>query len=314
MQHLVHRAVYGKVLVAAVVGIGPGCDQSAGLSNGGESVVEPPPGESVLDETHLPLPEPQMPPATGLSNGGESVVEPPPSESVLETHLPLPEPQMPPATLSFDDEERASRGWDLTITELNQLYIVRAQGDADREFELAHRFSIGYLGIPQDDHEAARWFRSAAERGHVDAQVELGRRWLAGRGVPKNPAEAARWFRRAAEPKVPPVPRRDGEATGTPGSVVAIQLDHVAHGHPVAQFELGRLLATGAEGVDQDYREAAVWFRRAADQGHAVAQFELGRLYANGTGVDRDDDEAARWFQSSADQAGLELRQLAGPR
>ena len=89
-------------------------------------------------------------------------------------------------------------------------------------------------------------------------------------------------------------------------------------GDAVAQFELGRLLATGAEGVDQDYREAANWLGRAANQGHAAAQFDLGRLYANGTGVDRDDDEAARWFRSAADQghleAQLELRKLTGPR
>jgi hypothetical protein len=49
-----------------------------------------------------------------------------------------------------------------------------------------------------------------------------------------------------------------------------------------------------------NYTEAAVWYRKAADQGHALAQFNLGVMYANGQGFNRDDAQAAMWFEKAA--------------
>jgi TPR repeat protein len=56
-----------------------------------------------------------------------------------------------------------------------------------------------------------------------------------------------------------------------------------------------------AQGVGQDYAEAARWYRKAADQGMHIAQLSLGRLYASGRGVTRDPSEAARWYRKAAD-------------
>jgi TPR repeat protein len=56
-----------------------------------------------------------------------------------------------------------------------------------------------------------------------------------------------------------------------------------------------------AQGVGQDYGEAARWYRKAADQGMHIAQLSLGRLYAGGQGVARDRAEAARWYRKAAD-------------
>ena len=55
-----------------------------------------------------------------------------------------------------------------------------------------------------------------------------------------------------------------------------------------------------------DYREAARWFRKAAEQGNVIAQFNLGELYFYGWGVDQNDTEAARWYRKAAEQ-GYEL-------
>jgi TPR repeat protein len=68
-----------------------------------------------------------------------------------------------------------------------------------------------------------------------------------------------------------------------------------------AQFLLGALYAQG-HGVPQDYRMAAVWFRRAAEQGHVAAQFNLGVRYHEGRGVPHDPGQAATWFQRAAQQ------------
>ncbi len=54
-------------------------------------------------------------------------------------------------------------------------------------------------GVPQDDVEAARSFRLAAEQGLAIAQYNLGVMYNNGEGVPEDMAEAARWLRLAAE-------------------------------------------------------------------------------------------------------------------
>ena len=52
----------------------------------------------------------------------------------------------------------------------------------------------------------------------------------------------------------------------------------------------------------QDYQEALIAFRAAADQGHADAPFHLGILYANGLGVTLDPFQALAWYQQAAEQ------------
>ena len=51
-------------------------------------------------------------------------------------------------------------------------------------------------GVPQDDAEAARWYRLAAEQGSGAAQFNLGLMYVNGRGVlfGQDYAEAARWY------------------------------------------------------------------------------------------------------------------------
>jgi len=53
-------------------------------------------------------------------------------------------------------------------------------------------------GVPQDDAEAVKWYRRAADQGDAKAQDNLGAMYATGRGVPRDDAEAVKWFRRAA--------------------------------------------------------------------------------------------------------------------
>ena len=97
-------------------------------------------------------------------------------------------------------------------------------------------------GVPEDDSEAVRWFRLAADQGDAEAQYCLGIMYRNGDGVPQDYAEAVRWLRLAAD-----------------------------QGVALAQAILGIMYRKG-EGVPQDYAEAARWSRLAADQGLAPAQ------------------------------------------
>ena len=50
-------------------------------------------------------------------------------------------------------------------------------------------------------------------------------------------------------------------------------------------------------GVPWDSKEAAKWYRLAAEQGHTKAQIMLGHMYARGEGVPEDYQEAVKWYQ-----------------
>ena len=54
-------------------------------------------------------------------------------------------------------------------------------------------------GVTQNNPEAVKWFRRAAEQGHAMAQNNLGFMYEKGRGVTQNYPEALQWYRRAAE-------------------------------------------------------------------------------------------------------------------
>tara|TARA_B100000029_G_scaffold438427_1_gene454291 strand:- start:341 stop:1156 length:816 start_codon:yes stop_codon:yes gene_type:complete len=72
-------------------------------------------------------------------------------------------------------------------------------------------------------------------------------------------------------------------------------------GHREAQFNFACMLAEG-HGVEVNAIEAAKWFSKAADQGLAAAQFNLGVIHEEGRGLDKSGIEAVKHFQQSADQ------------
>ncbi len=80
-------------------------------------------------------------------------------------------------------------------------------------------------------------------------------------------------------------------------------------GDAEAQYSLGDMYYDG-EGVEQNFKEAAKWTRKAADQGHATAQFNLGMMYERSQGVEKDDKEAVKWYLKSAEQ-GDAIAQMA---
>ena len=54
-------------------------------------------------------------------------------------------------------------------------------------------------GVPQNDVEAVKWYRLAADRGNAASQLALARMYETGRGVPQSDVEVATWYRRAAD-------------------------------------------------------------------------------------------------------------------
>jgi TPR repeat protein len=72
-------------------------------------------------------------------------------------------------------------------------------------------------------------------------------------------------------------------------------------GYAGAQCALGIMYHQG-QGVQQDFKQAVAWYRKAVEQGHAHAQYHLGRMYYNGQGVQQDFKQAVAWYQKAAEQ------------
>lgn len=72
-------------------------------------------------------------------------------------------------------------------------------------------------------------------------------------------------------------------------------------GDAAAQLKLGEMYDLG-DGVPQDYKEAARWYRLSAEQGNPAARFALAEMYKNGDGVPKDIQAAIKWYRLAAEQ------------
>jgi TPR repeat protein len=168
------------------------------------------------------------------------------------------------------------------------LTPVTAVGQAP-DFDFAGgQYSLGVMyangeGVPEDDAEAVRWYRMAADQGHAKAQYNLGLMYGTGEGVSEDDAEAVKWYRLAAD-----------------------------QGVAFAQNNLGNMYFNG-EGVLKNYAEAVKWYRLAADQGVAAAQYNLGNMYYRGQGVPVNYVTAYAWWNiasASGNESAINNRAL----
>lgn len=132
---------------------------------------------------------------------------------------------------------------------------------------VALAYKTGRWGVAQDEAEAARLYRKAAEQGDPRAQVALGLMFEVGQGVDTDYAQALFYYRKAKE-----------------------------QGDVSALHSLGTMYERGL-GVEKDLSEAATYYRLAAEQGYAAAQLALSWMYKQGLGVPQNDLEAAHWQQ-----------------
>jgi TPR repeat protein len=184
-------------------------------------------------------------------------------------------------------------------------------------FMRAREFDKGE-GVEQDLEEAVRLYRLAADRGHADAQKNLGNGYYNGEGVEQDYTEAVRFYRLAADQGHAVAQYNLGECYCDGEGVEqdyteATRLYRLAaeQGDPDAQVAMGYCYDNG-EGVDQDKGEAVKWYRLAADQGDPDAQFNLGRCYRNGEGVNQDLEEATRLYRLAADQGDPDAQVALG--
>jgi TPR repeat protein len=84
-------------------------------------------------------------------------------------------------------------------------------------------------------------------------------------------------------------------------------------GDPAAQVAVGESYASG-KNVQQDYKAAAEWYRKAADKGDVAGQMHLAALYRDGGGkyFSRDMAQAAEWYRKAAEQSDVTAQGILG--
>lgn len=167
-------------------------------------------------------------------------------------------------------------------TEIDYNISDDSATDPDSQNQLGENYYYGQNGKQQDYNKAARWYRKAADRGHMLAQYNLAFCYDRGYGVPALPVEAAKWYKKAAE-----------------------------QGHAPSQCSIGLCYETG-EGVIKDLTEAVKWYTKAAEQGYAKAQCNLGYCYKNGIGIKQDEVKAFDWYLKAAEQGFARAQDLLG--
>jgi len=89
-------------------------------------------------------------------------------------------------------------------------------------------------------------------------------------------------------------------------------------GDAAAQVALGEHCATGSGGerskrqMAEDYRQAADWFRKAAEQDNLAGELHLAALYRDGLGVARDMAQAVLWYRKAAEQNNVTAQGTLG--
>ena len=160
------------------------------------------------------------------------------------------------------------------------LGMAADQGGAEEQYDLAIRYHFGIDGLEKNREAAIRWYRKAADQGHLGAQIRTGHMLLGADGMgdgPQSSAEAVSWFRKAAD-----------------------------QGSESAYLWLGLIYADG-RGVPKDSTAAATWFREAADRGNTVAQYRLGMMYAAGEGLQQNDAEGYFWLTVAASKGDKDV-------
>ncbi len=145
-------------------------------------------------------------------------------------------------------------------------------GDEDAQLAVARAYEVGKQ-VKRNRLEAAKWYRTAAEQGNVEAQFRLGRLvHQGGDGLKQDLQMAAKLYETAAEL----------------GSVDAQNWLGYSYQHGI--------------GLEVNEDKALEWYRKAADAGHAAAQNNLGLMYLTGKGTSRSLEKAFEYFSKAAAQ------------
>lgn len=170
------------------------------------------------------------------------------------------------------------------------LFIMSAHtieaGMSKKSAAVAEEIELNDLRLGMDYYhkkqykQAIKYFIQAADRGDVQAILQLGLMYDFGKGVQQSYPEAMRLYLQAAE-----------------------------KGEQRALYLVGHMYEFG-EGVAVDITQATHWYLKSAHQGYASAQFELGRLMTSNSSDSQSYHDGIKWLRMAADQCHSQAVEL----
>lgn len=139
------------------------------------------------------------------------------------------------------------------------------KGNVEAQYQLGLRYLKG-LSIPENHPLAIEWLEKSAEKGNEDAQYLLGTCYENGVGVERNLSQAVRLYERSAWAA-----------------------------NRYAQYALAEFWA-----YSNKFDQAVPWYTKSARQEYPPAQLALGKCYINGNGCTKDDRTGLDWVSRSA--------------
>lgn len=201
---------------------------------------------------------------------------PRPSEQMITQPSPGPMQDKREEDTRFQEASAAREAGDY-IKCRNLLLPLAQRGHMEAQFELGSLYEEG-RGFPADKAEALHWYEQAARQGYMIAQHCCAWMYRHGEGTEVNNEKAFAWYQKAAE-----------------------------QGHARSQFSLAILYESG-QGVAVDKSKALYWYEKAAEQGHAGAQCNLGLLYDTGEGAAADKSKALYWYEEAANRGNAKAQ------
>lgn len=192
--------------------------------------------------------------------------------------------------------------------DMRHLEVIKeaVSGYDNAQYELGLLYERGW-GVYRNDARAIQWLTRAAEQGHLDAQIKLGRMYRYNEGnvweciSEEDHIQALWWYECAAEQGDAGAQFESGsilyDYDGPAGAVSWFKLA-ADQGHKLAQHALGDMIADNlVSNEDFEHEDAVKWFISAAEQGDAVAQYYLGCVLRGA-----EPDAASKWFARAAGQ------------
>lgn len=235
---------------------------------------------------------------------------------------------------------------ELDVQEPYEQVLEKAEaGDEAAMYKAAEMLYVGY-GTLQDRKEALRWFRESAKAAYVPAMLKLMQFYNDGELVKKNLTLSMSWGKKAAATGEPEGQYALAKAYiyGEPeiqdtDKGLKLLVDMVQQGDAAAEDmiqEVHRKMRKAKESFDQGIRnpstasgyyemgmyckegdgyhrylkEAAEYFRKAAEKEHIQAQYQLALAYYTGAGVKKDEAESIRWLEKAAAKSHKEAGEL----
>ena len=140
----------------------------------------------------------------------------------------------------------------------------------EAKYQLGQLYYIGHAVFGRDFKAAFKWFKEAAEEGHIESQYNVGYFYHHGLGVEYSWNDAVYWYERAAR-----------------------------RGHQLSQIDVADLYAKADH---REYKKAIYWYEKAVLQNSTEAHRKLGDLYFWGIGCEVDQIKAINHYIKAAEQ------------